>query len=104
MAKEEMWKPQDGLPTIQIAFANEMTNRVYANPLVAASFGRSLETAFQFGYILDAFRPVVNPRWPAPVIDPRRTSIETRGADHAEAAAEYRTAARTRRPRRAAAA
>ena len=101
-----------------VALANELTNRMYANPLVAASFGRALETAFHVQHIFDAFTPSTAPLLPEPsrldssepaesvaeFDEAPRVTLATRSAHYAEAAAQYRTAAWTRRPRRAVAA
>ncbi len=104
-----------------VALPNEMTNQMYANPLVASTFGRTLETAFHIQHVFDALAPGSPVALPAPLarnsveIEPAdavaavaaeeipRVTLPARGAHYAEAAAQYRTAARVRRPRRAAA-
>ena len=104
-----------------VALANEMTNQMYANPLVATTFGRTLETAFHLQHIFDALAPGNPVALSAPFavnsaeIEPGdavaavaaeetpRVTLAPRGAHYAEAAAQYRTAARVGRPRRAAA-
>jgi hypothetical protein len=104
-----------------VALANEMTNQMYANPLVASTFGRTLETAFHIQHIFDALAPSSPAASPAPLaldsveIEPAdavaaaaaeetpRVTLAPRGAHYAEAAAQYRTASRVPRPRRAAA-
>ncbi len=101
-----------------VALANELTNQMYSNPLVASSFGRALETTFHIQHIFDALAPSSPVASPAPLvldsveIEPAdavaaeeipRVTLAPRGAHYAEAAAQYRTAARVRRPRRAAA-
>jgi hypothetical protein len=104
-----------------VALANEMTNQMYANPLVASTFGRTLETAFHLQHIFDALAPGNPAASPAPLafdsveIEPAdavaaaaaeetpRVTLAPRSAHFAEAAAQYRTAARVPRPRRAAA-
>lgn len=104
-----------------VALANEMTNQMYANPLVASTFGRTLETAFHLRHTFDVLAPSGLVALPAPLaLDPveiepadavaavaaeklPRATLAPRGAHYAEAAAHYRTAARVRRPRRAAA-
>jgi hypothetical protein len=93
------WAAYDSL----VALGNELTNQMYANPLMAATFGRTMETVFQFGYILDAFGPLNRQRSSTPVIELKRPEGEARSAGYAEAAAQYRTAAQARRLRRAAA-
>lgn len=91
-----------------VALANEMTNQLYANPLVASSFGRALETTFQVQHLFDALTPSLPAELPAPteleaVNTAPRITLATRGAHYAEAAAQYRAAAHARRPRHAAA-
>jgi hypothetical protein len=95
-----------------VALANEMTNQLYANPVVASSFGRALEAAFHVQHLFDALSPSIPAALPAPTelaaTEPVDTApgitLATRGAHYAEAAAQYRAGARARRPRRAAAA
>lgn len=100
-----------------VALANEITNQMYADRLVASSFGRVLETTFHMQHIFDALTPSTPLALPAPASQDSiapvaaaaeaeaavRVTLAPRGAHYAEAAAQYRTAARVRRPRRAAA-
>jgi hypothetical protein len=102
-----------------VELANEMINQMYANPLVAASFGPTLEAAFRVRMIFDpftfdAFTPSNPAALPAPVDEAlvettdmpaeatQRLEAASREAHHLETVAPYRTVKRAR-PRRAAA-